>query len=199
MWEFLTDLYDRKTITILVVCRANITRSAYLAGYMRNYLKNHELKPNMRIRILSAGLQTAGGDPAHSIMQLTAKHYGFNLRHHSSRPLAPRLIRKADVILTMEQHQKHAIMNRFQEARSKTFRVTEYLKKGPRSLAEDIIDPTGMGKSDYAQFIRTAHIETERIFDALANSYEENAIVQSCPSPSKWWAQSPSPTLAGQQ
>lgn len=163
----------RKKFTIVVVCKANITRSAYLHGYMENYLKEYMPHARKKVRILSAGVQARSGGSASQVVRHVAKLNGFSLKNHSSDPLTKKTVNQADVILVMEQYQKEAILERFPKAEEKTFRMMEYLWKGDPSDIADIPDPTGKNTADYEEFIPIAHAEADRIFRELAR---ENLI-----------------------
>jgi len=156
-----------KKFTLVVVCKANITRSAYLHGYMENYLKEHMPYARKKVRILSAGMQARSGKSASQVVRHVAKLNGFSLRHHHSDPLTKKMVRAADAILVMEQYQKNAILRRFPQAMDKTFRMMEYLRKDDLEDIRDIPDPTGQDTADYEEFIATAHAEVERIFREL--------------------------------
>ena len=157
-----------KKFTVVVVCKANITRSAYLHGYMQHYLKEHTPHARRKVRILSAGVRARSGGSASQVVRHVAKLNGFSLRHHHSDPLTPKTVKEADAILVMEQWQKDAILEHFPQAENKTFRMMEYLWNGDADEIRDIPDPTGQNTADYKEFIAVAHAEVERIFRELA-------------------------------
>ena len=158
-----------KKFTILVVCKANITRSAYLHGYMEHYLREQLPYARKKVRILSAGVRARSGGSASQVVRHVARINGFSLSDHYSSPLSRRLVKKVDVILVMEQWQKEDILERFPQAEGKTFRMMEYLWRGDPSEVGDIPDPTGRSTADYEEFIPVAHNEVDRIFRELAN------------------------------
>ena len=159
-------LFDKK-FTLMVACKANITRSAYLDGYMKQYLKEHYPYARKKVKILSAGVRARGGSSAHSVVKHVARINGFNLGGHSSDKFTPKLVKKADVILVMEQWQKDELNKRFPKAKDKIFRMTEYLQSGDPDDIRDIPDPTGRNTVDFEEFIDVAHSEVERIFREL--------------------------------
>jgi len=156
-----------KKFTIVVVCKANITRSAYLHGYMENYLKKHMPYACRKVRILSAGVKARSGGSASQVVKHVAKLNGFSLRGHHSDPMSRKLIKEADAILVMEQWQKDNLLERFPKASEKTFRMMEYLWSGEPEDIRDIPDPTGQNTADYEEFIEVAHAEVDRIFREL--------------------------------
>ena len=159
-------LFDKK-FTIVVACKANITRSAYLHGYMAHYLKESYPYAKNRVKILSAGVKARSGGSASSVVKHVARTNGFSLKGHHSDPFTKKLIKKADVILVMEQWQKDSVLERFPQADGKTFLLLEYLWNGDTDEVRDIPDPTGQNLLDYEEFIDVAHAEVERIFREL--------------------------------
>jgi protein-tyrosine-phosphatase len=157
-----------KKFTIVVACKANITRSAYLHGYMEYYLKQYLPYARKKVRILSAGVQARSGGSASQVVRHVAKLHGFNLNGHRSDPFSKKLVRQADVILVMEQWQKEELLKRFPKADGKTFLMMEYLWNGDADEIRDIPDPTGQYTNDYEEFIAAAHAEVERIFHELS-------------------------------
>jgi protein-tyrosine phosphatase len=157
----------RKKYTIVVACKANITRSAYLHGYMDYCLKQHLPYARKKIRILSAGVKARGGSSAHQVSRHVARMNGFSLADHRSSRFTKKLIKQADVILVMEQWQKETLIERFPQARDKTFRMMEFLWHGNADEIRDIPDPTGQHTADYEEFIEIAHGEVDRIFREL--------------------------------
>ena len=159
-----------KKLTIVVACKANVTRSPYLCGYMKHYLKHHFPKARRKVRILSAGIQAKYGRGASDVVQHIARLGGFSLRGHRTYPVDRRVVELADVILVMEKHQKTYILKRFPDAAEKTFLLTEYLRTDGSGQVRDIHDPTGMGAPDYEEFIASSHAEVSRIFQALRDN-----------------------------
>ena len=157
----------KKKFTIVVVCKANITRSAYLHGYMDYYLREHMPYARKKVRILSAGVKARTGGSASQVVKHVAKLNGFSLRSHRSDPLSRKLVKEADAILVMEQWQKDNLLERFPKAAEKIFRMMEYLWNGEPEDIRDIPDPTGQNTTDYEAFIEAAHAEVDRIFREL--------------------------------
>lgn len=157
----------KKKFTILVACKANITRSAYLHGYMEHYIREHLPHARRKLRIISAGVQARQGSSASQVVRHVARTHGFSLNNHRSDPFTKKTVKQADVILVMEQWQKEMLIERFPQARDKTFRLMEYLWHGDADEIQDIPDPTGQDTIDYEEFLDAAHAEIDRIFREL--------------------------------
>ncbi len=158
--------FDKK-FTIVVACKANITRSAYLDGYMKQYLKEHYPHARKKVAVKSAGVRARRGSSANSVVKHVARLNGFSLGNHGSDPFSKKLVGNADVILVMEQWQKDELIERFPKAKDKIFRMMEYLWHDDPEDIRDIPDPTGQNTADFEEFIEAAHAEVERIFREL--------------------------------
>lgn len=156
-----------KKFTIIVACKANITRSAYIQGYMTQMLKEHYPYARKKVRILSAGVRARDGSSANSVVKHVARIHNFNLSGHRSSKFTKKMVFDADVILVMEQWQKDELVESFPKAENKIFRMMEYLWNGDASEIRDIPDPTGRNTEDYEEFIEAAHAEVDRIFREL--------------------------------
>ena len=167
-------MWFKKKFTVLIICKANITRSAYIAAYMEHYLKTQLPHLRKKIKITSAGVQARRGKQAHRVMQHAAKTNGFSLGHHLSSPLTRKTIQKSDVILIMEEQQKERLLSLYPQAENKTFLLMEYLWNGDPKEVQDVPDPTGQNTDDYARFLELAHTEVDRIFREI----ESQSLIQ---------------------
>lgn len=166
--------FFRKKFCLVIVCTANRTRSAYFAGYLRHCLAQSRPGALKRIRITSAGTKARTGGRVNDVVALIARNHGFSLSQHTSEPLSEKLVKRADLILTMEQEHKDFILEKFPEAAGKVFRLMEYgWQPDPedRATAEvlDVPDPTGRNPDDFKAFIQMAHIEADRLIHELAH------------------------------
>ena len=84
---------------ILVACRANITRSAYLDGYFNKLLQDQYTYARNQIEIVSAGIEARKGSTAHEVVKHVAQLNGFSLRNHKSNPITRSIMKRVDVIL----------------------------------------------------------------------------------------------------
>ena len=157
----------KKKFRILIACRANITRSAYLDGYFNRLLQDQYTHARKRIEIVSAGIEARKGSTAHEVVKHVAQLNGFSLRHHQSNPINRFIMKRVDVVLVMEQRQKDQLIKSYPFAKEKIFLLMEYLWYGSKEEILDIPDPTGKNTEDYHEFINIAHQETERILHEL--------------------------------
>jgi protein-tyrosine-phosphatase len=160
----------RNKFHLVIVCTANRTRSAYLAGYLNHFLKQYRSSALKRIRITSAGTKAMTGGRVNDVVAMIAHKNGFSLRQHTSLPLSGGLMKCADLILVMEQEHKDFIFEQYPAAKEKVFRLMEYGWQGddPAELL-DVPDPTGKNADDFKAFVATAHAEADRLIHELVH------------------------------
>jgi len=160
----------RKKFHLVIVCTANRTRSAYFSGYLKHYLEQYRAGALKRIKITSAGTKAASGGRVNDVVALIARNGGFSLRQHTSEPLSDGLVKRADLILVMEQEHKDFILEKHPEAKDKVFRLMEYGWQGEDEIETlDVPDPTGKNVEDFKAFIEIAHTEADRLVHELVH------------------------------
>lgn len=162
--------FFRKKFHLVIVCTANRTRSAYFEGYLKHYLAQYRPGALKRIKITSAGTKAHTGGRVNDVVALIARNHGFSLRQHTSEPLSDRLVKRADLILVMEQEHKDFMLEKYPDATEKIFRLMEYGWQGEEEVETlDVPDPTGKNADDFEAFTETAHIETDRLVHELVH------------------------------
>jgi len=156
---------------LVIVCTANRTRSAYFSEYLRHYLKRYRPEALKRLKITSAGTKAVDGGRVNDVVALIARKNGFSLREHKADGFTAGIVKKADLILTMEQEHKDFILKRYPEAEEKVFRLMEYGWQGDEEVDSlDVPDPTGKNAEDFQAFIDTAHAEADRLLHELVHN-----------------------------
>lgn len=155
-------IWCKRKTTILVVCTANVTRSAFFAALLAKKLDEAVTLKGRRFAVRSCGVAAQEGASAHMVVRLLAQQHGLDLRHHRSRPCTRALVRKADIVLTMETSHKREVLEWFPDAKDKVFTVMEFGWVSDEAPA-DIPDPTGMEVEDYRTFVDVALREADRI------------------------------------
>lgn len=92
------------------------------------------------VRVLSAGVSAAPGMPAAAEAIEVVGREGMDLNTHRSRPLTPELVHEADVIYTMTEAQRRAVLQMTPAAAEKIFVLD------PQG---DVDDPVGGGVESY--------------------------------------------------
>lgn len=117
--------------SLLLVCSGNTCRSP-----LAQALLGQLLPPG--IRLGSAGLAAFPGDAATEGARRVAAEVGLDLSTHRARALTPYLVAEQDLILTMTEAQRRALIGRFPEAAMRTFAYGPYVGR-----EGDIPDPYG--------------------------------------------------------
>jgi protein-tyrosine phosphatase len=125
---------------IVLVCTGNTCRSPMAEILLKKRLaeqlgcKIDELE-DRGVLVQSAGIAAMSGGRAAEEAVETMKLRGLDLTVHESQPLSDRIVRYADLILTMTRGHREAILGQWPEARERAFLVA-----GDRG---DISDPIG--------------------------------------------------------
>lgn len=172
MWPF------KKKFQLLIVCRHNITRSAYFSGYLKHYLKQYRPSALRRLKIVSSGVMAKNGFGANSTIRFIAKQNGFSLDGHRSSKLTPKLVESSDLILVMSENQKKFFHKEYPQTEGRVFKIMEYgidedtdyiSAGGKKEESLNMPDPTGRDAQDFAEFIHLANSEADRVLHELAH------------------------------
>ena len=125
--------------TIVVVCTANICRSP-MAGKLLQHALAAEPPPLCDLRILSAGLAAARGEPAtdHSVSAL--KKVGLDLSAHASRRLTQDLLDEALAVFCMTDTHRAMIELNFDRVPRHLYLFRQFL---PMPVDPEVDDPYG--------------------------------------------------------
>lgn len=128
---------------ILFVCTGNTCRSSMAEGIFKNLLI---LEGAKGIDVYSAGIYALPGSPASTEAVKVLLEWGIDISDHKAKLLTSDLIRKTDIILTMTNHHKAAILDMDPESKGKVFTLNEFA-----GLTGDIPDPIGKPLYFYQQ------------------------------------------------
>ncbi|MGI5892029.1 MAG: low molecular weight protein arginine phosphatase [Bacillota bacterium] len=91
---------------ILFVCSGNTCRSPMAEAIFRNFYSQSDSQPE----IASAGIYALPGDEASPNAILAMQKRGLDIKNHRSRVVSPYLLEQADIIITMNQSHKEALL-----------------------------------------------------------------------------------------
>lgn len=139
---------------ILVVCTGNICRSPMAVGLLRDRL---EASGHEDVVVESAGIYGLHESPAAPYAQQVMRDRDIDISDHSSRQLTIDMVRRADIILVMEQHHRWFIRSQAKEYKDKVLLMSQLVGE-----EYDIRDPYQGSRRQY-EYIAA---ELEGIVDA---------------------------------
>lgn len=132
---------------ILFVCTGNTCRSIMAEGLAKKMAKDK----GWDLEIFSAGVVAWPGAPATEEAIKAVAELEADISGHRARSLDLDLVEKADLILTMTEAHKRQIIDRFPQAREKTFTLTEYATSCPGDIPDPIGGPLEVYQACVAQ------------------------------------------------
>ena len=150
-------MFRRKRI-VWVVCTANVCRSPMVHVLLKQKLEAEGLGKSVEVR--SAGVAAMANLPASPDGVALMAERGLDLSMHRAAGLSIADIRRADLILVMEEAHRRQIFHRAPEQIGKVLLFSELVDE-----QADLDDPYGLGRAAYETTLA-------RIDDVLARGWE---------------------------
>lgn len=127
---------------VLFVCTGNTCRSPMAQALLTKLWA--EENRDEKIMVMSAGLFTSDDMPASAEAIQVMQEQGIDISEHKSKQLNEEIIKQANLILTMTDAHRRAVIDKFPNYESLVYTLTEYM-----NYTGDIVDPYGRGVSAY--------------------------------------------------
>ena len=135
--KFIAQAVNEMPRRILMVCGGNTCRSAMAEAIVRKLIESGSYPDDWIVE--SAGTGAVEGDPATDNAVVVLAELGLDLAGHRARLLAPEMVSRADIILTMERRHLERVLE-----------LDPLAAPRARMLAQsDICDPFGGGIEVY--------------------------------------------------
>ncbi|OAK61369.1 protein tyrosine phosphatase [Variovorax paradoxus] len=125
--------------SVLVACIGNICRSPMAQALLASALP--------RLQVLSAGLDALVGQPADAWSRELMAQRGLDIEAHRARQLTAAMCQEADLILVMDEAQRHYLHQRYPLTRGKLFRLGE-------AAGMDVPDPYRSGRPAFERSLQ---------------------------------------------
>ena len=131
--------------------------------------------------VLSAGIAAMAGNVASAEARQVMSQRKLDLAHHEAQPLSDRLVKFADLILTMTRGHRHAIVTQWPEVADRTFLLSKAGRDiadpvgGPAELYRQCADQIEAALSERIEDLGMDELESAGLRGLSPSSPEENA------------------------
>ena len=160
-------------IKILILCRGNITRSPFIAGYLHHLYRNSDIAEKIYLDIDSSGIEGKINRPVHPLVLEKGYELGFDLAMYRSKHSSLASLEKADIIIVTDRKQLARFEKHYQHLLFKVFHISAFGAEGDFEI-KDIKDPSHSRIIDaFTTFFEHAIPDVQRIWRFIENEYEK--------------------------
>ena len=156
-------------MTILIVCTGNTCRSPMAEAILRRKLQQNGVQD---VNVLSAGVATENGFPAHPLAIGTCLAHGLKLNSHRTRQVSEELVQSADIILGMTQSHVNLLIHAYPEKAAAIYLLKDYGRSEPLENRE-VADPIGADPFQYERCFKELEKELDRLVQILKVKFPE--------------------------
>lgn len=159
-------------IRMLILCRGNVTRSPFMAGYFNHLYRSSDLHDKIELDIDSSGIEGKFTRPPHPRVIERGLELGFDLGLYRSKHSTIKSLEKADIIFVVDEKQYARFKKVYTHLMSRTFHFYEF----GRDTADETVDFEDPSESnteaDFETFFRFTEAEVRRVWEYIEKKYE---------------------------
>lgn len=157
------DLMEKMNKQVLFVCTGNTCRSPMATAIFNHFSE----KANSSWFATSAGLATETGLPITDKAAEALLDFGIYIEDHQAHQLEARMIKDANIVLTMTETQRDLLHVYYPEFADKVMTIAEF-----GDYDEDVKDPFGQGISAYKEIAALFVEIMPGIVEKLTNQFD---------------------------
>jgi|GEM_PF-1699569 len=156
---------------ILVLCRGNVTRSPFIAGYLNYLYRNSDLVDKVHLEFDSSGIEGKKNHPVHPRVLERGVELGFDLSLYRSKHSDLKLMEEADLLFVVDTKQYSRFKKIYTHLLHKTYHIYEFGRETDIESI-DIEDPSELNTDeDFAEFFRFGEAEVNRVWNFIKGTY----------------------------
>lgn len=158
-------------LRILFLCRGNVTRSPFFAGYLNHLYRTSELADKIYLDVDSSGLEGKSNRPSHPKILQKGLELGFDLAMYRSKHATFKIMKEMDIIFVVDSKQYKRFEQLYPTLLPRVFHILGFGRSSEYDLL-DIEDPSLYdSEEEYEKFYKIAISETERIWEYIKQVY----------------------------
>ncbi len=114
------------------------------------------------VNVSSCGLEAQLWSTAEPRLRLVIGSAYKNLKDFRSHPISEEIVRDADLVLAMEEHQVREILSRFPETRGRVARLTAYAGEDG-----DVVDFIDSQHGSFLEWLKSCYSVVDRCMDRI--------------------------------